>query len=336
MASAIPPPPPCRAELAHVTTAGRHLLRALYPLTLLGAAAALGGCLALAPGPKSTPRPALRPAVSAPLQQQEPSVASRELAQYYADLQQDLLVRGLLRTDGGGPDTPYDAEDLAKRFETLAFFDEYANGADAGAGGLGRWEQPVQLVPVFAPSVSAAQRVLDRTRLEEFAARLTRVTGHPVSVGNSGNFTVIFAGLDDADFVEDRVRRLLPNLAATDLALFVTPPRKFYCFVIAGGPQRDPLNYSRGVALIRSEQPDLMRESCIHEEIAQGLGMRNDSPKARPSIFNDDDEFARLTSHDEKLLRILYDPRLRIGMSPDEARPIVEGLAAELMGDLAL
>ena len=74
-----------------------------------------------------------------------------------------------------------------------------------------------------------------------------------------------------------------------------------------------------------------MRTSCIHEEIAQGLGLPNDSPTARPSIFNDDEEFALLTAHDELLLRVLYDPRLEIGMTPDEARPIVDAIATELI-----
>lgn len=297
----------------------------------LGACSAvlLSGCLALAPGPKETPRPAIRPVE--PIY--TPSVAAQELTKYYADLEQDLLTRGLLRTDGGGPDIPYDAENLAERFEALAFYDEYASAADAGYGALGRWQQPVRLVPLFGPSVSAAQEAKDRATLAAYADRLQRITGHPVSVGSSGNFTVIFAGVDDADFVESKVRRLLPNLSQADLAMFVAPPRKFYCFVSAGGPQRDPLNYSRGVALIRAEQSDLMRESCIHEEIAQGLGLRNDSPRARPSIFNDDDEFAYLTDHDEKLLQMLYDPRLRIGMSAEDARPILQTLAREAMGE---
>jgi hypothetical protein len=44
--------------------------------------------------------------------------------------------------------------------------------------------------------------------------------------------------------------------------------------------------------VIRAEHPDLLRLSCLHEEIAQGLGLPNDSPRARPSIFNDDEEFA--------------------------------------------
>jgi hypothetical protein len=53
--------------------------------------------------------------------------------------------------------------------------------------------------------------------------------------------------------------------------------------------------YTRAVAVVRAEHPDLLRQSCIHEEIAQGLGLPNDSPAARPSIFNDDEEFALLT-----------------------------------------
>ena len=63
--------------------------------------------------------------------------------------------------------------------------------------------------------------------------------------------------------------------------------------------------YSNAVAVIRAELPDRMRLSCIHEELAQGMGLANDSPDARPSIFNDDEEFAYLTTHDERMLRML-------------------------------
>ncbi|MEL6700412.1 MAG: DUF2927 domain-containing protein, partial [Pseudomonadota bacterium] len=52
----------------------------------------------------------------------------------------------------------------------------------------------------------------------------------------------------------------------------------------------------------------------------------------RPSIFNDDEEFALLTTHDEALLRILYDPRLRRGMTERTARPIVAQIATEVVG----
>ncbi|HHI70684.1 MAG TPA: DUF2927 domain-containing protein, partial [Rhodobacteraceae bacterium] len=90
--------------------------------------------------------------------------------------------------------------------------------------------------------------------------------------------------------------------------------------------------YAKAVAVIRGEHPDLLRLSCIHEELAQGMGLPNDSPAARPSIFNDDEEFGLLTHHDELLLQMLYDKRLRPGMTVQEARPIIKQIAAELMG----
>ena len=74
----------------------------------------------------------------------------------------------------------------------------------------------------------------------------------------------------------------------------------------------------------------MLRKSCLQEEITQSLGLTNDSDRARPSIFNDDQEFAVVTEHDEMLLRLLYDPRLRTGMSAQEAMPI----AREILDDL--
>ena len=90
--------------------------------------------------------------------------------------------------------------------------------------------------------------------------------------------------------------------------------------------------YNGAFAVVRAEHPDLLRLSCIHEEIAQGLGLPNDSPQARPSIFNDDEEFALLTRQDELMLKMLYSPELRPGMTEAEARPIVETLASRLLG----
>jgi hypothetical protein len=86
------------------------------------------------------------------------------------------------------------------------------------------------------------------------------------------------------------------------------------------------------VAIIRAEHPDLMRQTCIHEEVAQGLGLANDSRQARPSIFNDDEEFGFLTRQDELMLQMLYDDRFTIGMSAAEAAPLARRIATELMG----
>ncbi|MEO1000256.1 MAG: DUF2927 domain-containing protein, partial [Pseudomonadota bacterium] len=82
--------------------------------------------------------------------------------------------------------------------------------------------------------------------------------------------------------------------------------------------------------LIRAETAGRFRQTCIEEEIAQILGLINDDPAVRPSIFNDDQEFALLTAHDEALLRIHYDPRLRPGMTREAVRLRLDAIVREV------
>lgn len=267
-----------------------------------------------------------------------PSAASQELARYYARVENDLITRGLLRTDGGGPDTPYDADDLARNFERIAFVNEHSGRTGLYAGGqsevkLTRWEKPVRITTDFGPTVPPKTRTADRTEIDAFADRLARVTGHSIrSVQRDGNFIVVIAGQDDTAYVQQRLKTLVPNIPPDRLALLRNLQRPYFCFVFTFASPNAADTITKAVAFIRAENSDLLRLSCIHEEIAQGLGLSNDSPSARPSIFNDDDEFALLTSHDEKLLSMLYDPRLKPGMSGEEARPVARIIARELMG----
>ena len=315
----------------------RRALAALAGLALAGPLL-LSGCDET--GPRRSVPPQARPAAPEPQAPKPRTEASRDLARYYRAVQNDLLTRGLLRTDGGGPDTPFSADDLVRNFETIAFYDEYARGATParrgrGAGGqLSRWTGPVRIGVEFGASVQPAQRTRDGNSITGYAARLARVTGHPIAMarGRGANFHVFVAGEDDRAYFLERLQQVIPSISAEELALFRDLPRSFYCLVVAVSGSRNPNAYTRAVALIRAEHPDLVRLSCIHEEIAQGLGLPNDSPEARPSIFNDDDEFALLTNHDELLLKMLYDPRLEPGMTAAEARPVTRIIARELMG----
>lgn len=305
----------------------------------LSLALVLAGCDEI--GLKSSPVPQQRPAGLGPAEPEviPRSAASLDLERYYLAVQNDLLARGLLRTDGGGPDTPFSPDDLARNFETIAFFDEYSRGAVGAGGGRGldgelsRWSGPVRIGTEFGASVPLEQREKDAKSVANYAARLARLTGHPISaVSSNANFHVFVAGEDDGAFIQARLRQLIPRISEAELSLFRDLPRSFYCLVVGVSGSRNSRDYTRAVALIRAEHPDLVRLSCIHEEIAQGLGLPNDSPEARPSIFNDDDEFALLTSHDELLLKMLYDPRLRPGMTAAEARPVTRIIARDLMG----
>ncbi|WP_425037889.1 DUF2927 domain-containing protein [Primorskyibacter sp. S187A] len=268
-----------------------------------------------------------------------PSAQSQALASYFTRLEARLVAQGLLRTDGGGVDTSYDARILMENFERIAFYDEYQRGAGltAARGEIGRlkkWSVPIRFGVEFGARVPEETRAADRAEVARYVARLARLTGHPMSLDDTApNFHVLYMSEDDAPALPGRIRAIVPNINETALNIFRNLPRDIHCLVIAFSGASGSYDYARAIALIRTEHPNLLRRSCVHEEIAQGLGLANDSPLARPSIFNDDDEFALLTSHDEKLLRILYTPALRPGMSLQEARPIIRRVAAELMGE---
>ena len=260
------------------------------------------------------------------------SVESLELEVFYRRVEENLLARGLLRADGGGPDTPFNDEMLARNFMDLAFFEEFSDVGGrivsrAAPSTLHRWTGPVRVETVFGGAIPAATVRRDQAIIDGFAARLGRATGHPVAaVDRAGNFTVLVAHEQDLPDAGARLMTLLPEVSATEVDFVANLPVETYCVVFASDPGNDGVT-TRAVAIVRAELPDALRLSCYHEEIAQGLGLANDSASARPSIFNDDSEFGRLTQQDELLLSILYDPALRPGMTETEARPKVRALA---------
>jgi Protein of unknown function (DUF2927) len=279
------------------------------------------------------PPPTLPSTVAVPA---VPSAKSAAAVAYYAQVQQTLLREGLLRTDGGG-NVPFTDRMLADNFMRVALFDEYRRGSggfvrEETESQLRRWEVPIRVGIRFGATVPPDRQATDRARISSFVSRLAAVTGHPMAVDDRNpNFFLHIVSEDEREALGPTVNATLPGLSPGDVAGITAMPRSTYCLVYAlseGGSGA----YTRAFAVIRSEHPDLLRLSCLHEELTQGLGLPNDSPRARPSIFNDDEEFALLTDHDELLLRILYNPNLRPGMSPQEARPIVESLARRLTG----
>lgn len=300
-------------------------------LTLAG----LVACSPALPPPGAGQRPEQRPAMApAPVAETPVSLAARA---HYARVQSLLLSQGLLRTDGGGPDTPYTDRMLAENFIRIALYDEYARTSGGPVqrttvSRIRKWQAPVRVGLFFGASVPPDRRAADTARIGSFLARLSRLTNHPIALSDSNpNFFIQIVSEDERQSLGPQIRAALPGLSPAEIAGITQMPRSTYCLVYAMS-EGTGATYTRAFAVIRSEHPDLLRLSCIHEEITQGLGLANDSPSARPSIFNDDEEFALLTKQDELMLRILYNPALAPGMTEDDARPIVESLAARLVG----
>jgi len=308
-------------------------LRGLLGAGVLGAGLATG-CAVIEPEPTRTMAPA--PARPASLTRIMPE--TNELAAWYKRIEDERVASGLMRRDDG--DIPFSASILARNYIDIALHDEYllSDGrfaARTNASVLRRWETPVTYRMEFGASVPPAMRARDHASVARLVSDMAEAAGHPLrlmpqGLAQGGNFHVLVLNEEERRAIGPRLEALIPGIDAAAVRLITDMPRETFCLAMAFS--RDgTATYTEAVAIIRAEHPDLTRLACYHEELAQGLGLANDSSNARPSIFNDDQEFALLTGHDRLLLRLHHDPRLRPGMREAEARPIVFRIASELV-----
>lgn len=276
--------------------------------------------------------------IAAKQEQPVASAESQRIKAYYASFQSRLIAQGKLRQEYAPKDVPFDADDLVAHFEQVALYDEYTlnNGTiieQKTISSLHRWNKTVRVGYYFGPSVTPEQKKKDIASVREFSARLAHLTGLKIHISSlrNANFILLFLNRDEQISLTPKLAESIPQLLPTVVSEIQNSPRNIFCVAYALLNAQKPDDYSGAVILIKAEHAQVMRDSCIQEEMTQALGLANDGPDIRPSIFNDDEEFATLTRHDEMLLKMLYDPRLRNGMTPDRARPILKNVAQDVM-----
>ena len=241
----------------------------------------------------------------------------------YAWIAQD---EGLLRTDRNPADAPFSNEDLVRNIGVIMFQAEEHNKL------TGR-QFPGREVPLHRMEgdvrfmIGAGASPQDRTWVNGFVQRMRELTGLTIRESNNAPQIRIefldhdarlalgqeLAGSDRWDFAGDTLLRGMPGLVCV---AFET--RK-----------RDEKN-SSFLIVIRSELEGIMRRACIEEEVGQAFGPNADFEAARPSIFNDDDEFALFTEHDALMFKVIYDIRLLSGQSRAQAMPVIRQIVEDL------
>jgi len=83
----------------------------------------------------------------------------------------------------------------------------------------------------------------------------------------------------------------------------------------------------RAEAILPTDVEEFGFYDCAYEELLQGLGIINDDNSVPWTMFNDDVQMGFFDVYDQYLVNILYDPRIRPGMTRDE----VDKLLPEVM-----
>ena len=269
---------------------------------------------------------------------EEEIIVSQELKlrKYYNRLEERKLSLGLLRQDGGGTDTPFDVEDIVDAFEQLAFYNEYKIGENqllpnTDMVNLGKWNSTINISMRFGNSVDTKQKNKDLLDIHNLLLILSEATKHKMKISNKNiNMYIVVGNQKEVAELTSKIGTNLPEFDPKRIPIITRLPKNIHCLAMTSMSVGPNSEIKSALIIIRSELPKLMRIACFHEEIAQSLGLTNDSHLARPSIFNDDDEFATLTRLDKILLQILYDNRLKSGISKQNSFQLVRQIAKEI------
>ncbi len=79
----------------------------------------------------------------------------------------------------------------------------------------------------------------------------------------------------------------------------------------------------RSNVILVTDVDDFTFYDCAYEEILQALGPINDDSTVPWTMFNDDVQKGFFDIYDQHILNILYHPRVRPGMRPDEVRALL-------------
>lgn len=241
---------------------------------------------------------------------------------------------GVPRIDRAPSDVPFTRQDLVSTFRNTAFAYEFdvQDGRVVSwpsAKRLNRWEKPIRFL-IEGDAIASD----DLPEIQRLLARISRSTGltfvrvesdHDmrVSIVSKAGRAPVSATLHgpNPEFLRDRFETWSRTPAWICGASLIPDPEG-----------QGEIGYTH--IYVNSETVGLARLSCLHEEIAQSLGLTNDTTLTLPSAFNDNQQFAFVTDFDLLLLKILYDPRLQVGMSWTDAQQTVNAIAAELVPEI--
>lgn len=207
----------------------------------------------------------------------------------------------LLGNDGMRLDT------LLRDFEIVVFNAEYEQAMD---GRLHKWTRPIRVYL----DARAGDPALYRRLTAEHLALLERLTGLEIGlVGDRDTANVVIVFDRSADLIASTTR-YAPNLDRDKVMLSDALCFGQYSHTAAGEIVRGVIGIPTDRAASAGKLP-----ACIVEETTQVLGLPNDSDEVNPSIFNDMSVLDELSAHDRVLVELLYDPRLPVGATRDEA-----------------
>jgi hypothetical protein len=206
--------------------------------------------------------------------------------------------------------TDFTDDEIKDGFFKIAFNAELQLGAPMER--VRKFDEPVR---IFLDSKGEPDR---RPEIEAVIADIRAHVNHlDVAVTNDrekANFTVRLVAAHDLD-------RTIRALYGKDKAKRIQQTLNPQCLSGIGKDER--FRIRRAEVILPVDAGNFTFYDCAYEELLQALGAINDDRSVPWTMFNDDVQMGFFDVYDQYLLNILYDPRLRPGMTKAEVSALL-------------
>ncbi|MBI4741325.1 MAG: DUF2927 domain-containing protein [Betaproteobacteria bacterium] len=211
---------------------------------------------------------------------------------------------------------------LVDSFVDIALNNEHAGQKST----LRKWMSPIHYFVIHRVADQELHDRLIRTHFEQLS-EITGLTIKPAERQQTANTLIV---LSTENQLKDDLLNYFGWQSATQREKFF---RESVCLGIFATKADSTI--FRAVVIIPVDRARAQGKlvACMVEELAQVLGLPNDSVKVFPSVFNDLSTDVYLSGLDWLLLKMLYDPRLKPGMQENAARPVLRRIVDDLKRD---
>ncbi len=208
-----------------------------------------------------------------------------------------------------------DAE-IAEGFLKTAFGAEYHL-----AGRVDRIRKFASPVRVFAEGARADRKAQIAKVVADIAARIQHLDITMAETGEDANVMV--------HLVRDRdLYRTIAGFYGSERAREIRKSLDPQC--LSGFRKNESFEIEHSDVILTVDRGDFVFFDCAYEELLQSLGPINDTASVPWTMFNDNVSMGFFDVYDQYILNLLYDPRIRAGMTVQEVKAVFPEVLADV------
>jgi hypothetical protein len=207
--------------------------------------------------------------------------------------------------------------------EIIDGFFKTAFGAEFHLAGrvdrIRKYEGPVR---VFAAGANRPDR---KAQLANVVADIGRRIAHlDISMAATiDDATIVVTLVRDRDLIPT-VQRFYGEQRAREIRSSLDPQ------CLSGFRKNERSEIEHSDVILTVDKGDFVFLDCAYEELLQSLGPINDTDSVPWSMFNDKVSMGFFDIYDQYLLNILYDPRIKAGMTVEDVKAVLPDVLADV------